>query len=43
MKNGKKSDNKIKPCSEKHINTDRIEGKIEIPDTRERRDGPGGD
>lgn len=28
--------------SKKHLNTDKIEGKIEIPDTRERRDGPGG-
>ncbi len=27
----------------KHIKPGDIDGKIEIPDTRERRDGPGGD
>lgn len=27
----------------KHIKPGDIEGKIEVPDTRERRDGPGGD
>ncbi len=27
----------------KHIKPGDIAGKIEVPDTRERRDGPGGD
>ncbi len=33
----------LKQQNNKHIKPGDIEGKIEIPDTRERRDGPGGD
>ena len=28
---------------EKHVNPDGIRGKLEVTDTRDRRDGPGGD
>ena len=31
-----------KSKGQKHTNPGDIKGKIEIPDTRERRDGPGG-
>lgn len=31
-----------KNVPEKHIKPSDIKGKIEVPDTRERRDGPGG-
>ncbi len=30
------------PRNENNEDTNNIEGRIEIPDTRERRDGPGG-
>lgn len=36
MKNKQKSD------SQTHIKAENVKGKIEVPDTRERRDGPGG-
>ncbi len=38
-----KNINKLKDNESKtHIKPGDIEGKIEVPDTRERRDGPGG-
>lgn len=37
-----KTDKKQKNDSKKYIKPSDIKGKIEIPDTRERKDGPGG-
>lgn len=41
--NKKSNENKAQKKDEKkRVNPDLIKGKIEFPDTRERRDGPGG-
>ncbi len=37
-----KDNKKNKPSYPKNIKPSDIKGKIEIPDTRERKDGPGG-
>lgn len=42
MKNNKNFNEKENPNSKKNINVSEIKGKIEVPDKRERRDGPGG-
>ncbi|MBQ8827633.1 MAG: hypothetical protein IJZ90_00635 [Clostridia bacterium] len=44
MSEGKKSKQKqnLKSKDKKHVSPSDIQGKIEVPDTRERRDGPGG-
>lgn len=42
MLEDKEKTDKTKEKNKKHINPGEIEGKIEVSDTRERRDGPGG-
>lgn len=37
-----KNNNKKQPHSHKDIKPSDIKGKLEVPDTRERKDGPGG-
>ncbi len=40
--NKKSNEKKQKKDEKKYVNPDLTKGKIEFPDTRERRDGPGG-
>ena len=38
----RKQKHDLESKNKKHVNPSDIKGKIEVPDTRERRDGPGG-
>ncbi len=41
--NNQKDLKQKEPKDKKHTKASDVKGKIEVPDTRERRDGPGGD